>query len=175
MTALQQVQLENVALRDSLQELQVSASLYSHRVKPSLPPQPSPEPNLPPTSSLDSSHFLEPKVSLPETFDGTGSRFRGFINQIRLIIWLQPQRYANGLRQVSLVGTLLSGPAQAWFVPLVEITSPLLEDFPAFLAELEATFGETYRRRIALTKLYAPRTRFACSFCLCSIIPTTSM
>ena len=155
MTILQQLQLENVALRDSLRELQVGASLYSQPAEPSLPPQPSPEPNPPPTSSLDSSHFLEPKVSLPEKFDGTRSHFRGFINQIRLIIRLQPQRYADGLRQVGLVGTLLSSPTQAWFAPLVETSSPLLEDFPAFLAELEATFGETDQRRTILTKLYA--------------------
>ena len=51
--------------------------------------------------------------------------------------------------------TLLSGSAQAWFAPLVETSSPLLEDFPAFLAELEATFGEPDRRRTTLTKLYA--------------------
>ena len=43
----------------------------------------------------------------------------------------------------------------AWFAPLVEISSPLLEDFPDFLAELEATFGETDRRRTTLNKIYA--------------------
>ena len=103
MTMLQQFQFENVALRDSLRELQVGVSLYSQPTEPSLPPQPRPEPNPPPTSSLDSSHFLEPKVSLPEKFDGTRSHFRGFINQIRLIIRLQPQRYAHGLRNISII------------------------------------------------------------------------
>ena len=78
-----------------------------------------------------------------------------FGGHIRLIIQLQPQRYADGLRQVGLVGTLLSGPAQAWFAPLVETSSPILEDFPAFLAELEAIFGETDRLHTTLTKLYA--------------------
>ena len=48
--------------------------------------------------------------------------------------------------QVGLIGTLLSKPVQAWFAPLVETSSPLLENFTAFLAELEATFGETNRR-----------------------------
>ena len=37
----------------------------------------------------------------------------------------------------------------------METTSPLLEDFPAFLTEFEATFEETYRRRAALTKIYS--------------------
>ena len=38
---------------------------------------------------------------------------------------------------------------------LVETTSPLLEDFPTFLTEFEATFGEMDRRRAALTKIYS--------------------
>ena len=53
----------------------------------------------------------------------------------------------NHTSWVGLVGTLLSGPAQAWFAPLMETSSPLLDNFPAFLAELEATFGEADRRR----------------------------
>ena len=53
------------------------------------------------------------------------------------------------------MSTLLSSPSQAWFAPLVETSSPLLEDFPAFLTELEARFGETDQRRTTLTKLYA--------------------
>ena len=31
---------------------------------------------------------------------------------------------------------------EAWFTPLMETTSPLLEDFPVFLIEFEATFRE---------------------------------
>ena len=155
MEALQQLQLENEVLRNSLQELQARTSLPSQLDEPNLPPQLTLEPNLLSTPNPTCSHILEPKVSLPEKFDGTRSHFRGFVNQIRLIIRLQPQRYADDFRQVGLVGTLLSGAAQAWFAPLVETASPLLEDFPAFLAEFEATFGETDRRRTALTKLYA--------------------
>ena len=86
MTILQQLQLENVALWDSLRELQVDASLYSQPAEPSLPPQPILEPNPLPTSSLDFSHFLELKVSLLDKFDGMRSHFWGFINQILLII-----------------------------------------------------------------------------------------
>jgi molybdopterin-guanine dinucleotide biosynthesis protein A len=44
---------------------------------------------------------------------------------------------------------------QAWFAPLVETSSPLLQNFPAFLAEFEATFEDTDQRRTAITKLYS--------------------
>ena len=95
------------------------------------------------------------QVSLPEKFDGTRAQLRGFINQFSLIIRLQPRRYSDDFRQVGLIGTLLTGQAQAWFAPLVETSSPLLNDFHAFLTEFEATFGETNRRRAALNKLYS--------------------
>jgi hypothetical protein len=89
--------------------------------------------------------YPEPKVSLLEKFDGTRSQLRSFINQIRLILRLQPRRYATCFHWVNLLGSLFTGPTEAWFAPLVETASTLLEDFSAFLIEFEATFGETDR------------------------------
>jgi hypothetical protein len=37
----------------------------------------------------------EPRASLPDKFDGNRSKFRGFINQITLVFYLNPARYAN--------------------------------------------------------------------------------
>ena len=37
----------------------------------------------------------ELKISLPAKFDGTRSLFRGFLNQVRLVIQLHPNRYPN--------------------------------------------------------------------------------
>ena len=76
---------------------------------------------------------------------------QAFINQIQLIIRLQPQRYASDFSWIGLVGIILSGPTQAWFVPLVETSSPLLENFTPFIDECVATFGETDRGRTRLT------------------------
>ena len=135
LAVVQQLQHENANLRNSVQELQAATTVIPH---PIVDP-----------------YAVEPNVSLPDKFDGTRSRLRGFINQIRLIIRLQPRRYSDDFRQVGLIGTLLTGQAQAWFAPLVETSSPLLNDFQAFLTEFEATFGETDKRRAALNKLYA--------------------
>ncbi len=137
LATLEQLQAENAAMRGSILELQSTACSDMPNITHNSPPP-----------------YHEPKVSLPDKFDGTRSRLRGFINQIRLILRLQPRRYATGFHQVGLVGSLLTGPAEAWFAPLVETASPLLEDFPAFLAEFEATFGETDRRRVALNRIY---------------------
>ena len=50
---------------------------------------------------------------------------------------------------------LLSGAAQSWLAPLVKTSSPLLDNFSAFLEEFEVTFGDTDQCRTSLTKLYS--------------------
>ena len=85
----------------------------------------------------------EPKISLLAKFDGTRSLFRGFLNQVHLVIRLHPNRYPTDVARVGLVGTLLSGTTLAWFAPLLEKKSPLLEHFEAFIKEFQASFGDT--------------------------------
>ncbi len=71
----------------------------------------------------------EPRIGLPDKFDGNRSKFRGFTNQIRLIIRMQPLRYPTEETQVGLIGTLLSGTALSFFSPLVGKNSPFLSNF----------------------------------------------
>lgn len=97
--------------------------------------------------------WSEPKICLPEKFDGTRSKLRGFLNQIQLVIQLHSHRYPTDREQVGLVGSLLSGPALTWFAPLLEKQAPELLDFTAFTAALTACFGDTDRQRTAVTKL----------------------
>ena len=51
----------------------------------------------------------EPTIGHPMKFNGTGSHFRGFLNQICLVIQMHPSRYPIDASRVGLVGTLLSG------------------------------------------------------------------
>ena len=95
----------------------------------------------------------EPKISLPAKFDGTRSQFRGFLNQVRLVIKLHPSRYPTDVSRVGLVGTLLTGTALSWFAPLLERHSPLLEDFEGFVNEFQANFGDTDSMRTAVNKI----------------------
>jgi len=96
---------------------------------------------------------LEPKFSLPEKFDGTGLKFRGFVSQVRLIMQLHPHHYFDDTTRVGFIGTLLIGTAAAWFVPILETSSPLLQDFNAFMAEFEAVFGDSDKARTSANKL----------------------
>jgi hypothetical protein len=95
----------------------------------------------------------EPQISLPEKFDGTRSKFRSFVNQVRLIMQLHPHRYFDDTIRVGFVGTLLTGTAAAWFAPILETSSPLLQDFNAFMAEFEAVFGDSDKAITSANKL----------------------
>ena len=163
MEAMHQLQLENDNLRELLRKLQVGTPMELKEKNNSPPTSTNVPPvELGPSSTLSSTPLhpttsMEPKFSLPDKIDGTRKHFQGFINQIKLIIQLQAQRYADDFHQVGLMGTLLFGAAQAWFAPLVETSSPLLQNFPAFLAEFEATFGDTencHHQTIFITSRY---------------------
>jgi hypothetical protein len=95
----------------------------------------------------------DPKIGLPTKFDGTRSQFRGFLNQVRLVIQMHPSRYPTDASRVGLVGTLLSGTALAWFAPLLEKNSPLLNNFEEFISEFKACFGDTDSIRTAINKV----------------------
>ncbi len=105
----------------------------------------------------------EPKISLPEKFDGTRLKFRGFVSQVHLIMQLHPRRYFDDTTHVGFIGTLLTGTTATWFAPILETSSPLLQDFNAFMAEFEAVFGDNDKARTSANKLHhlQQRTRSA--------------
>ena len=99
----------------------------------------------------------EPRISLPDKFDGNRSKFRGFVNQVQIVLQLQHECYPIEASRVGFPSTLLSGSALSWFAPLLEKNSPLLQDFDNFLMEFNNTFGETDKVRTATTKIRALR------------------
>lgn len=96
---------------------------------------------------------LTSKLKLPEAFDGTRSKLRGFLNQVRLIFQLHPHEYPSEEARVGLIGSLLRGSALDWFSPLLEKDAPEMHNHEAFILELESCFGETDKQRIAVSKL----------------------
>jgi hypothetical protein len=66
---------------------------------------------------------------------------------------LHPRRYFDDATCVGFVGTLLSGTVAAWFAPILETSSPVLQDFNAFMAEFEAVFGDSDKARTSVNKL----------------------
>jgi hypothetical protein len=135
LAALQHLQQENAMLRDSVTRLQ------------NQPPPPTP---VPPALAMVA---LEPQISLLEKFDGTRLKFRGFVSQVHLIMQLHPRRYFDDTIRVGFIGTLLTGTAATWFAPILETSSPLLQDFNAFMVAFEAVFGDSDKARTSANKL----------------------
>ena len=112
----------------------------------------------------------EPKISLPAKFDGSRAHFRGFLNQVRLVIQMHPTRYPTDSSRVGLVGTLLTGIALSWFAPLLETNSPLLNNFEEFIKEFKACFGDTDSARTTINKIRTlrqgdqPASKYATNF-----------
>ena len=50
---------------------------------------------------------------------------------------MHPSQYPTDASRVGLVGTLLSGTTLAWFTPLSEKGSPLLNNFDEFISEFK--------------------------------------
>ncbi len=96
----------------------------------------------------------ESQISLPEKFDGMRLKFRSFVSQVRLIMQLHPCRYFDDTTRVGFVGTLITGIAAAWFAPILETSSPLLQDFNAFMVEFETMFGDSDKARTSANKLH---------------------
>ncbi len=67
---------------------------------------------------------------------------------------LHPRCYFDDTIRVGFVGTLLTGTAATWFVPILETSSLLLQDFNAFMAEFETMFGDSDKARISANKLH---------------------
>jgi hypothetical protein len=135
LVALQHFQQENATLRDSVHRMQDQSQ----------PPAPVP--------AALAMVAPEPKISLPEKFDGTCPKFRGFVSQVHLIIQLHPHRYLDDTTRVGFIGTLRIGTIAAWFAPILETSSPFLQDFDAFMAEFEALFGDSDKARTSANKL----------------------
>lgn len=95
----------------------------------------------------------EPKVSLPDMFDGDRKKFRGFRNQVELLFMLNPSCYATDPLKVGLIGTLLTGKALTWFSPILERNDPVLGDYHGFRRVLVQTFEEPDKAVIAATKI----------------------
>ena len=69
------------------------------------------------------------------------------------MITLHPSHYPTDVDRMGLVGTSLTGTALAWFAPLLERHSPLLEDFEGFVKEFQANFGDTDSMRTVVNKI----------------------
>jgi hypothetical protein len=95
----------------------------------------------------------QPRMRLPEPFDGNRKMLRGFLNQLRLIWQVQPASYPTDSIKVALLGSLLKGPALQWISPLLETNDSRLNSLSSMITLLESTFGDPDRSNTASRKI----------------------
>ncbi|KAH6571191.1 hypothetical protein BASA62_004014, partial [Batrachochytrium salamandrivorans] len=101
---------------------------------------------------------LEPKVSLPDKFDGTRRNFRGFINQLEHVFQIQASRYDTDRKKIAMLGTLLTGNALAWYNPYLEKPDLFrynLSTWPRFKKKFRAAFREINQEQVSEARLRA--------------------
>ena len=105
---------------------------------------------------METQSHREPKVPLPEKFDGTRSEYRGFISQMELVFMLNPSRFPNDAAKVGTIGTLLTGKVRQWFTPFIERAtdySEILNDYSAFRVLMDSCFSDPDRAVTASNKI----------------------
>ena len=79
----------------------------------------------------------EPKLSLPQPFDGNPLRSRGFLTQCEFVFKLQPSRFASDQAKIGYVVTALTGQALDWFTAAFSTNSTIADNYVVFSGEFK--------------------------------------
>ncbi|XP_073918813.1 retrotransposon Gag-like protein 3 [Castor canadensis] len=79
-------------------------------------------------------------LEYPLAFNGDAQKLPEFLIQLSSYMRLRGNLYPTEAALVSFVGNRFSGEAGRWFQPLLDIQSPLLEQFESFIQVLQNTF-----------------------------------
>ncbi len=100
------------------------------------PPVPSPPPitpTMPPTSQ-------RPRLSLPDKYDGSPERCKGFLMQCYLYIHQQPLTFPTDASQVSFICSLLTGRALDWATAIWEGNRLSFPTYDTFIRQFREVF-----------------------------------
>jgi hypothetical protein len=134
-----------------------------------VPPVSVPLPTSPAVSALnlevptDEEHFLgRLRLQQPEAFRGERSKFRNFRGQVKLWLHLHDGYIKTEQDKILVVGTLLKGPAFAWFETRVRDKIPW-ETYVEFENNLQLVYGDSDELATAERSLTRLRQTTSCS------------
>lgn len=110
------------------------------------------------SEQIKSQPAKEPKITLPDKFDGNRALYRGFINQLQLTFKMSPSRYASDHVKIATLGSLLKGDALAWYNPFIEHPEKhqlTLSTWRDFLAVMNTMFSDPDLESVAESKIRA--------------------
>jgi hypothetical protein len=104
-------------------------------------------------ANVPAGNAKDPKYIMLEKFGRTRSKFRGFVQQVNLLLRLHPSYYHDDFIQVPFICSLLSKNVLSWFAPILRKHSPILY-------HLKVYKYDKYCQGIILLSL--PRLQFWC-------------
>ncbi len=116
---------------------------------------PAPAPLL--ASSPPSTQAVNPRLSLPERFDGTPDKCKGFLLQCSLFLDQQPSLYPTDISRVFFICSLLSGRALEWATAVWEGGSLSFPPLNEFLRQFREVFEHSVSGEDAGEQLLALR------------------
>ncbi|KAL0178552.1 hypothetical protein M9458_027446, partial [Cirrhinus mrigala] len=95
----------------------------------------------PPTEPIrQPSPASHPKISLPDKWDGSGTKCDVFLTNLSLVFEFQPSRYPTDRSRIALLTSLLTGQAAEWATAVLKADGDIAHSYPAFTTELRTVF-----------------------------------
>ncbi|KAL0192566.1 hypothetical protein M9458_010862, partial [Cirrhinus mrigala] len=83
---------------------------------------------------------LQPKIALPDKWDGSGGRCDVFLTNLSLLFEFQPARYPSDRSRIALLISLLTGQAAEWAAAVLKADGIAAYSYPEFTTQLRAAF-----------------------------------
>lgn len=83
---------------------------------------------------------MNPRLALPEKFDGTPTKCKGFLLQCSLYVNQQPSLYPTDTSRISFVCSLLTGKALDWATAVWQDDGSVFPSFANFLQRFREVF-----------------------------------
>ncbi|KAL0186621.1 hypothetical protein M9458_018291, partial [Cirrhinus mrigala] len=81
-----------------------------------------------------------PKISLPDKWDGSGTKCDVFLTNLNLVFEFQPSCYPTDHSRIALLTSLLTGQAAEWATAVLKADGDNAHSYPAFTTELRTVF-----------------------------------
>ncbi|KAL0153240.1 hypothetical protein M9458_051463, partial [Cirrhinus mrigala] len=97
---------------------------------------------------------LQPKIALPDKWDGSGGRCDVFLTNLSLLFEFQPARYPSDRSRIALLISLLTGQAAEWAAAVLKADGIAAYSYPEFTTQLRAAFQHPESKVEVDSRLY---------------------
>jgi hypothetical protein len=121
---------------------------HEHQLSPNPPPVAPVAPVAPiahaaPVAPVQNSTPREPRLPVPDRFNGSRENFSSFLAQVETVFQLNRSRFPDDLTRILYIGSLLTGTASRWFEATIRTQLATLS-YAQFLSQFRTLFSDPY-------------------------------